>query len=362
MEFPGSLAKHLMTQGILNENTVSEFTQNYYSLKDTMFPEEPHKYENVSVFKLTCFLKNLSADQAKNISFRIFQRWVNNENTPQTQPLDDTLAMELAIKENKNEELEERLNQAMNDIQLLEDECQSYKQLNEQYENQQAQDNHPEVIPLSNSHLESKASSVISILSSRNLRNTNKKSVTPISNRRRMSIAEIDEDNIRDPPIAHNSTKDLGDYKSMTQKIELSRDLSQNSRTPIHERLHDDAKFKKAKLREYELIKKEDQDNECTFKPNLTSSLSRGRSIPKRFEQLYQHDKNAKDEVYKRQRESKEIEGCTFQPNITQISSVKNSTTDGGKNIFSKLYEENEQKKRYRRNLEIEHQSKEVEE
>lgn len=65
--------------------------------------------------------------------------------------------------------------------------------------------------------------------------------------------------------------------------------------------------------------------------------------------------------MYKMRRESKEIEGCTFQPNVTQISSVKNSTTDVGKNIFEKLYDENEAKKRYKRNLEIEYQNKEIE-
>jgi len=63
--------------------------------------------------------------------------------------------------------------------------------------------------------------------------------------------------------------------------------------------------------------------------------------------------------MYKMRRESKEIEGCTFQPNISYSKiSIKNSTSEAGKSVFDKLYEENESKMRYQRNLEIENVTK----
>ena len=177
-----------------------------------------------------------------------------------------------------------------------------------------------------------------------------------------MTMSEIDEDYGENPSPspAYNPFKNSNiNDKSLTQKIEISRDLSQADHIPIHERLHEDAKVKDAKYREYEHIKKEEEAYECTFKPEISRSVPRGRYKINRFEELALPNKNAKEEIYKMRRESKEIEGCTFQPNISYSKiSIKNSTIESGKSVFDKLYEENESKKKYLRNLEIENMNK----
>lgn len=213
----------------------------------------------------------------------------------------------------------------------------------------------PPVSPMSN-----KTRSVMNILSSRNMRNKNKSNSKPLANKTKLIITEIDEDKILDPPTPHNPFKHSYDSKSMTQPIDFSRELSGQPTPPIYDRLYSDARLKEAKIREYQLIKKEDDLTHCTFKPNISRSASRARSAQSRIHQLAISTKNAKEEMYRNRRENKEIEGCTFHPNITNISSVRNSTLDHSKNIFEKLYEENEAKKRYKRNLEIENQNKDI--
>jgi hypothetical protein len=122
-------------------------------------------------------------------------------------------------------------------------------------------------------------------------------------------MAEIDEDLVRDPPTAYNPFKD--------HTVESVSQMSNEKRTPIYERLHEDAKLKEAKIHEYQIIKNEEEFQKCTFKPSVNKSASRGRSAKRRFEQLAQSTKNGKEQIYKMRRESKEIEGCTFQPNLT---------------------------------------------
>ena len=218
-----------------------------------------------------------------------------------------------------------------------------------------------DMVPTSQSPRNHKAKSVVNILSSRNLRNQSRNNVQPPNIRSKVPISEIDEDFERDPPVAYNPFKGKASNHSFSQNLELSREMSQNRPSPIYERLHEDAKLKEAKIRELESIKKEDELNQCTFAPNISRTVSRGRSSKRRFEDLSKSDKNAKEEIYKMRRETKEMEGCTFQPNINWSSSVKNMTMTCDKNIFNKLYEENLVKKKYKRNLEIDRQSREME-
>lgn len=72
---------------------------------------------------------------------------------------------------------------------------------------------------------------------------------------KRLTLNEIDEDFTRDPPQAYNPNSNSIDRKSMTQQMNFSKNFSQLSRTPAHERLYEDARLKEVKQREYESIK-----------------------------------------------------------------------------------------------------------
>lgn len=312
-------------------------------------------------------LNNLSSEQAYEISKRIFQKWqeaeekafynkmgrvINIYQKNQISNIKYCLRNWLCnARKIKIEQLER--SKSLNTKKLDFEKGRSVQNLKAQkYESERLSNyNNSESIPEICASPSNKARSVLDILSSRNIRNKNRSSQKHPKAKTRLTMTEIDEDMIRDPPVAYNPFKNHTD-DNVSQ-------LSDGDQLPIYERLHEDAKLKEAKIREYELIKKEEEIQKCTFKPSV--SKSRGRSASSRFEELAQPTKKSKEEMYRMRRESKEVEGCTFQPNITwSISSVKNSTFDGTKSIFNKLYEENEAKKRYRRNLEIENESKQI--
>ena len=261
-----------------------------------------------------------------------------------------------------------QINQLIQKVQDLELELANEKQKSEQIMNKYAQhesERHSlhvsDMVPASQSPMNHKAKSVANILSSRNLRNQSRHNAQDSNLKSKRPISEIDEDFERDPPAAYNPFKDQASANSFSQNLEISGELSQVRPSQIYERLHEDAKLKEAKLKEYESIKKEDELNQCTFAPNLSRTVSRGRSSKRRYDELAKSDKNAKEEIYKMRRETKEMEGCTFKPIINSSSSVKNMTMTSDKNIFNKLYDENVVKKKYKRNLEIDRQSKELE-
>jgi hypothetical protein len=57
MEFTNSLTEHLQTQGLLDENTVRDFTQAYYEQENASSLNDSENFEQTAIFTLTCFLK-----------------------------------------------------------------------------------------------------------------------------------------------------------------------------------------------------------------------------------------------------------------------------------------------------------------
>ena len=57
MEYTNSLTEHLLTQGILDEQTKEEFTQAYYSQEEVQNLNDSQSFEKTAIFTLTCFLK-----------------------------------------------------------------------------------------------------------------------------------------------------------------------------------------------------------------------------------------------------------------------------------------------------------------
>lgn len=112
------------------------------------------------------------------------------------------------------------------------------------------------------SPINQKARSVINILSSRNMRNKNKSNVKPLNAKSRLTLTEVDEDMVLEPPVAYNPFKESMDSKSLTQKFDFTQDITNDKKPPIYERLYEDAKLKESKIREYEVIKREDETNQ----------------------------------------------------------------------------------------------------
>lgn len=198
------------------------------------------------------------------------------------------------------------------------------------------------------SPMQNKATSVANILTSRNLRNKKRSSISPITEKAAPLTIEDLEEQVRKPPIAYNPRK------RQSQKIEEPESLHMTSRVPIYERLYEQAKLKDAKMAEYEAIKNTNDLSHCTFTPKVHRKQSRSRSDQRIFENLSKSNKNAKEQIYKMRRDAKEMEGCTFQPNVINRSS---SRQDGHANIFDRLYNDNQARKKYKRNLEVDKQS-----
>lgn len=273
---------------------------------------------------LHVILNNLSSEQAYEISKRIFQKWqeaeekafynkmgrvINIYQKNQISNIKYCLRTWLSNARKIRIEQLESNTKNLNNKKFGFDKGMSVQNLKAQnYESQRLSNyNNSESIPEICASPSNKARSVLDILSSRNTRNKNRSSQKHPKAKTRLTMTEIDEDMIRDPPVAYNPFKNHTD-DNVSQ-------FSTGDQPPIHERLHEDAKMKEAKKREYELIKKEEEARKCTFKPSV--SKSRGRSATSRFEELAQPTKNCKEEMYRMRRESKEIEGCTFKPNIT---------------------------------------------
>ena len=175
-----------------------------------------------------------------------------------------------------------------------------------------------------------------------------------------MNLTENEEEPARLPPVAQKPVESITQdefEETMNQKYtQDSFSMNKTAREPIHKRLYEQAKFKEAKLHEYERIKHSNDLSHCTFTPKVQRQSSRSRSSNARFEELARNDKNAKEEMYKMRREAKEIEGCTFQPNINMTNASKNMTMQDN-TIFDRLYQDNQVRKKYKRNLEVDRQS-----
>ncbi|CAI2358799.1 unnamed protein product [Moneuplotes crassus] len=370
MEFTNSLTEHLKNIGILDENASQNFSKSYYDQKNISGHDESDSFEDTAIFTLTCYFKNLSSDQAHEISKRIYNNWQEAEEIRFLTKIEKVIGI---YQRNKIAYLKQFLRKWLNNAQAIQiEEIASQNSILKEELSHLGSirgddtSSHIHIVPESENipnykhgdNLESpiatKSRSVMDILSSRNLRNRSK-SAKRKNKDTKMTLSEIDEDFTRDPPKPHNPFQDCSfDRSSMTQKMDFSRDLSQERKTPIYDRLHEDAKIKEAKQREYEILKKEEEEHKCTFKPAISKSASRPRDR-KRFSKLAISTKNERERMYKIRRESKEIEGCTFQPNTSCSKiSLKNSCSDVGKSVFDKLYEEKESKQKYMRNLKIE--------
>ena len=82
MEYTKSLTEYLLSQGILDDKSKDEFTNDYYSQEENHDANESQLFENIAVFTLAWFLKNLTSEQAFSMSEKIFSKWQEiEENT-----------------------------------------------------------------------------------------------------------------------------------------------------------------------------------------------------------------------------------------------------------------------------------------
>lgn len=231
--------------------------------------------------RLHVSLNNLSSDQAYDISQRIFQKWQEIEENKfyntigrvthiyqknqmanlkhmMNKWLSHSKGLRIAELENEVRFLKEKLvqteKQHVSKIDVL--------KLHKKHESERHSTHESEMVPPTLSPINQKARSVINILSSRNLRNKNKSNVKPLNAKSRLTLTEVDEDMVLEPPVAYNPFKEFIDSKSLTQKFDFTQDLTNDRKPPIYERLHEDAKMKEAKIREYELIKREEETNQ----------------------------------------------------------------------------------------------------
>ena len=104
-------------------------------------------------------------------------------------------------------------------------------------------------------------------------------------------------------------------------------------KSALFNRLYEDAAKKKYLLEKAQNDEKDKGMEECTFRPEITDYNSKKPPV---FERLNYSDIKEKEEFYRKQKESKELEGCTFRP---KTNSVTNLSMDGS---FDKLYKDAE--------------------
>eukprot|EP00357_Protocruzia_adherens_P011218 CAMPEP_0114979586 /NCGR_PEP_ID=MMETSP0216-20121206/4451_1 /TAXON_ID=223996 /ORGANISM="Protocruzia adherens, Strain Boccale" /LENGTH=820 /DNA_ID=CAMNT_0002340923 /DNA_START=1 /DNA_END=2466 /DNA_ORIENTATION=+ len=142
----------------------------------------------------------------------------------------------------------------------------------------------------------------------------------------------------------------------------------------IFERLHEEANFIAETKHLKESIRMQREVQSCTFRPevspasrNITSNRKSsvgpqsidGSSV---FERLNQ-SKNDKAEQREYIRQAHEMKGCSFQPNTSLSKSGSKKSLRGRESVgevHSRLYKEADEKRNYKRTLELENKDKEL--